>query len=223
MSRARARKNTPMKVIIHAAIAAAIASAALPGTPPEDSAVTTAQTAAAMAVDPGPPDAPVAAQPQQSVMLVRRADRPSLDPVLVSAYAAYQNGDLAGAVRLYEQVLAEVPLNRDALMGLATIARRDGDATRARELYSRLLTRDPRDPAAKAGLGNARSPSSFSTLTMQPATSRRTAESASMATARAVRLVSPSTSSGSSSEESTGRSDSRINSSRIPPSTSSIV
>ena len=129
-----------------------VATAAPPGTPPEDSAVTTAQTAAAMAVDPGPPDAPVAAQPQQSVMLVRRADRPSLDPVLVSAYAAYQNGDLAGAVRLYEQVLAEVPLNRDALMGLATIARRDGDATRARELYSRLLTRDPRDPAARAGL-----------------------------------------------------------------------
>ncbi|MFM1894963.1 MAG: hypothetical protein RLZZ385_37 [Pseudomonadota bacterium] len=89
---------------------------------------------------------------QAPVVLVRRDSRPTLDPSLLSAYAAYQDGDLVTAARLYEEVLIQAPLHRDALLGLATIARLDGDTARARELYSRLLTRDPRDPAARAGL-----------------------------------------------------------------------
>ncbi len=75
-----------------------------------------------------------------------------IDPTLQAAYVAYQRDDLARAQELYQQVVAESPLQRDALLGLAAIATRNGETSLAMELYSRLLARNPSDGVARAGL-----------------------------------------------------------------------
>jgi tetratricopeptide (TPR) repeat protein len=74
------------------------------------------------------------------------------DSLANGGYAAYQRGDLNKARSLYQEALLESPRNRDALLGLAAIAVRDGDFVVAMELYSRMLARDPSDPVARAGL-----------------------------------------------------------------------
>ncbi len=75
-----------------------------------------------------------------------------MDPNLSGAFAAYQRGELDQAEALYRQVLARAPLQRDALLGLASIAAGRGNSTEALDLYSRLLARNPNDPIARAGL-----------------------------------------------------------------------
>ncbi len=92
------------------------------------------------------------AAPQNQISFVRRASEPELPASLGAAYSAYSSGNLARARQLYQQVLVEAPLNRDALLGVAAIATSENNRTEAMELYSRLLARDPSDPVARAGL-----------------------------------------------------------------------
>lgn len=87
-----------------------------------------------------------------SISFSRAQPRSSTDPMLQDAYSAYQRDDLSRAQELYQQVLMQSPLQRDALLGLAAIATRNGEASLAMELYSRLLARDPSDGVARAGL-----------------------------------------------------------------------
>ena len=88
-----------------------------------------------------------------SVLEISRSRSSSqVNPDLVIAYESLQSGDLATARRLYEQLLAVSPNNRDALLGLASIDLRGGNAARARGLYARLLQLNPRDPLAHTGL-----------------------------------------------------------------------
>ncbi|HEY0964132.1 MAG TPA: tetratricopeptide repeat protein [Pseudomonadales bacterium] len=75
-----------------------------------------------------------------------------VNPDLAAAYAHLQDGDIAAAGSLYRQVLATLPNNRDALLGLALVHMREGQDANARELYARLLELNPRDPLAHTGL-----------------------------------------------------------------------
>ncbi|MEX2130478.1 MAG: tetratricopeptide repeat protein [Pseudohongiellaceae bacterium] len=99
-----------------------------------------------------PVTVPEVVPPVSSITFVRREVSAGIDPVISQAFAAYQAGDLDQARSLYQQVLSASPLHRDALLGMATIARINGENLAARDFYTRLLTRDPADPVARAGM-----------------------------------------------------------------------
>ncbi len=82
----------------------------------------------------------------------RHTDTPSVYQMLSMAYQAYQENRILDARRHYQQVLTRQPRNRDALLGLASVAVRQGRNEEAQSLYRRQLELDPRDGAAQTGL-----------------------------------------------------------------------
>jgi len=92
---------------------------------------------------PVPPPAPIS--------ISRDAEQNDTFVALQTAYRAYQSGDDSNAQKLYARVLGRDEHNRDALLGLAAIAVRQKDFVRAQEIYSELLTLDPKDSVAQAG------------------------------------------------------------------------
>lgn len=75
-----------------------------------------------------------------------------VDPTLMQAYEALQQGDLALAHDLYQQVLLAEPRSIDALLGLGAIAWKEGRIEEAGQRYQRVLELEPRNPYAQAGL-----------------------------------------------------------------------
>ncbi|MBI3221951.1 MAG: tetratricopeptide repeat protein [Nitrosomonadales bacterium] len=75
-----------------------------------------------------------------------------VDPLLSSAYQAYQAGRYDEAQQLYQSLLKKEPRTPDALLGLAAIAQQRGDAQLAAHYYTRVLVLDPRNALANAGL-----------------------------------------------------------------------
>ena len=73
---------------------------------------------------------------------------------LRGAFQAHGAGDRREAQRLARRVLGVVPDQPDALHLLATVAREDGRADPAIDLYRRLLRRHPAIPIAHNSLGN---------------------------------------------------------------------
>lgn len=67
---------------------------------------------------------------------------------LLAAEAAFADGQLETAERLYEQVAAADPRNAIALVGLARVAHRRGSEAAARDLAERALEIDPEEVAA---------------------------------------------------------------------------
>jgi Flp pilus assembly protein TadD len=91
----------------------------------------------------------------KAVFSVQRTEkRDPIGDLLNKAWQAYAEEDYAKASDAYNQVLNREPLNRDAWMGEAAIAVKQGQLERARAAYSRLLKMDPRDEIATAGLAN---------------------------------------------------------------------
>jgi tetratricopeptide (TPR) repeat protein len=80
--------------------------------------------------------------------------RPKQNVTLNRAYDALMADNLNDAKRDYEQVLRSDAKNTDALLGLATIAVRQGQLNAATDLYLSVLEADPKDVTAKAGLIN---------------------------------------------------------------------
>lgn len=95
---------------------------------------------------------PVSVEPTNLISFRRQETVSAVDPTIGRAFTAYQQGSIDQAEALYRQTLSSDPLQRDALLGLATIAARRGNSTEALDLYSRLLARNPSDPIARAGL-----------------------------------------------------------------------
>jgi tetratricopeptide (TPR) repeat protein len=103
------------------------------------------------------PEGAVRAMPQQapSDPPIRLSTRPpKANPTLERAYQALQADQLSDARRDYEQVLRGDARNVDALLGLATLAVRQGQTGDATDLYLRALEADPKEINARAGLIN---------------------------------------------------------------------
>ncbi|MFN9032459.1 MAG: tetratricopeptide repeat protein [Alphaproteobacteria bacterium] len=79
---------------------------------------------------------------------------PTLD-ALHRAFSLHQQGRLADAARLYEQILAAEPSNFDALHLLGLTAHQSGDHERAVELISAALRIDQTQPDACSNIGLA--------------------------------------------------------------------
>lgn len=101
-----------------------------------------------------PTTAPQAVAPDGPVRLSRNPPKSNL--ALERAYDDFQSGKLDESQRGYERVLTGDDKNTDALLGLATIAARQGQTERSQEFYLRALESDPSNPTAQAGLINAR-------------------------------------------------------------------
>ena len=80
-----------------------------------------------------------------------------VDPAVDAAYRAFIANDFATARAQYRSVLTGDPGNRDALLGLAGIAARDGKLDEAETLYLQILRLDPGDAYAQTGLISIRS------------------------------------------------------------------
>ena len=77
-----------------------------------------------------------------------------MSEALERGWMAYQNKDYALSKREYKKVLMSEPNNHDALLGIAAVSIQQEEVGTARDIYIKLLERDPRDPHAHAGLAN---------------------------------------------------------------------
>jgi len=103
------------------------------------------------AVESGAGSAPRTGQ----VLSVQRLDR--RDPVseaLENGWKAYQEKDYRTSMREYRRALDAEPENHDALLGVAAVSIQQSQFDTARDIYIKLLEKDPRDPHAHAGLAN---------------------------------------------------------------------
>ncbi len=120
--------------------------------------------ATATAADTSEPEAVTSSEPQSSpvseapatvvaqISFSRRQADSSLQPLLTEAYSAYQQGNLELARQRYQAALADSPMHRDALLGLAAIAVAQQQPAQAMDYYSQMLARNPADPVARAAL-----------------------------------------------------------------------
>jgi tetratricopeptide (TPR) repeat protein len=95
------------------------------------------------------------ARRSEQVLSVQRLDR--RDPVseaLERGWKAYQEKDYRTSMREYRRALDTEPENHDALLGVAAVSIQQNQSDTARDIYIKLLEKDPRDPHAHAGLAN---------------------------------------------------------------------
>lgn len=90
------------------------------------------------------------AQTQATLMFKPHTDNVAM--LIAEGYRAYRAGDVTAAAEHYQAALQKDEKNRDALLGLAAIAQRQQNDGLAIQYYSRVLTLDPRDPAAYAAM-----------------------------------------------------------------------
>ena len=89
------------------------------------------------------------------ILSIRRTKkRDPVSALLNRGWQAYGNADYAVAADAYIKVLEREPRNRDALLGIAAIAVKQGDYAKARATYTQLLRLDPRDQIAVAAMSN---------------------------------------------------------------------
>lgn len=84
----------------------------------------------------------------------KKAPSDSVPRLLSSGWQAFQDGNYAQASSDYRQQLSIDPQSRDAQLGLAAIAVRQGRNDEARKRYQQLLNANPRDEVAKAALAS---------------------------------------------------------------------
>ncbi|MGD9788654.1 MAG: tetratricopeptide repeat protein [Sulfuricellaceae bacterium] len=99
-----------------------------------------------------PPAEPAIPQESAAIRIQRGASTGQVNPSLSRAYQALLAGDLNQAQEEYRKILRSDRNNRDALLGMAVIHERRGDAETAAGIYSRLLELDPNDGTAQARL-----------------------------------------------------------------------
>lgn len=155
--------QTPGSIVVQAPPAADAPSAvAIPqtgnGNPSQPPA---AQTLASLTSTPSSPasftPAPIVIPPQTSEFSAPpRRDNIliTVHPATAAGYQALSEGNPEQARPHYEQALENNPHDRDAKLGLASIALKAGNTADAVRWYESLLANDPRDPEANAGLAS---------------------------------------------------------------------
>lgn len=111
---------------------------------------------------PAPARRPIA-QPAQTLHIDRNQGSEAVDPTLLAGWQAYRDGDFSTAWQLYRTVLQLNDKDRDALLGMAAIARQQDRDDVAAKYYGQVLALDPRDPAAHAGMSTLASNDAAST------------------------------------------------------------
>lgn len=81
-----------------------------------------------------------------------RISSQSLESPVFRGYEALQAGRFADAKAAYAQALRADSRDTDALLGLATLAQREGQSGSAADYYDRVLQNDPRNATAYAGM-----------------------------------------------------------------------
>jgi len=87
-----------------------------------------------------------------SLSIARSRREAPIDQLIKSGYDAYQVGRLDAAGAHYREALGIDRNHRDALLGAAAVALREGNGADAARYYQHLLHLNPRDPAALVGL-----------------------------------------------------------------------
>lgn len=90
--------------------------------------------------------------PKQAIIAHQQPAEYGVSEAIARGYAAYQRGDLASATQAYAQALEQDPYQRDALLGAAAVAVREGRQQDALGFYQQRLARDPKDEYAQAGI-----------------------------------------------------------------------
>ena len=88
-------------------------------------------------------------------LVINKKNKPDpVDVLATRAWNAYIAEDYETAASIYKQVLGREKNNRDALLGIAAIAVKQGDIESARSMYGELVRLNPRDPIAVAAMSN---------------------------------------------------------------------
>ena len=90
--------------------------------------------------------------PGAGIAITKRVRADHVSVSLERAYEAFHAGDDESAAQAYRAVLGSEPRNRDALLGLAGLASRDGRWDEAAGHYVRVLSFHPADTVARAAL-----------------------------------------------------------------------
>jgi Tfp pilus assembly protein PilF len=131
----------------------------LPAEPANEAPPAAESPAAESPAAPAPPPhrKPASAEPAPpqdtaAIRIQHGASTGQVNPALSRAYQALLAGDLNQAQEEYRKILRGDRNSRDALLGMAVIHERRGDAETAAGIYSRLLELDPNDGTAQARL-----------------------------------------------------------------------
>lgn len=92
-------------------------------------------------------NAPIASE-SASIQVSKSSPAVGVNPILMSAYEAYNAGNDKDAIKLYKQVLQRDVHNVDALLGLGAIAARQGRVADANGWYGKVLEVEPRNNIA---------------------------------------------------------------------------
>jgi tetratricopeptide (TPR) repeat protein len=92
------------------------------------------------------------ASPSASINVSKSKSEAGVNPILMSAYEAYNAGNDTDAQKFYKQALQYDVRNVDALLGLGAIASRQGRVADANGWYGKVLEVDPRNNIAQAAL-----------------------------------------------------------------------
>ncbi|HEY3301519.1 MAG TPA: tetratricopeptide repeat protein [Methylophilaceae bacterium] len=95
---------------------------------------------------------PVPSAEDGSVKVVKNQPTVGINPKLIEAYNAYTKGDDVQAQQAYREVLKGDVRNTDAILGMATIAARQGRNDDAIGWYKKALEVEPRNHVAQAGI-----------------------------------------------------------------------
>lgn len=102
------------------------------------------------------PVAPRLPPPAQEPAIQRDQIVVRVHPATEAGFKAMNSGEVEAARQHYREALRSDQTNRDALLGLAVAALREGRPDEAASWYERMLMLDPRDTDATAGLALVR-------------------------------------------------------------------
>ncbi len=88
----------------------------------------------------------------KTAIIVHQEAVSAVSVAIERGYKAYLHGDIKTAKEAYAEALGNEPYQRDALLGAAAVAVREGRQNDALVYYQQRLARDPKDEFAQAGV-----------------------------------------------------------------------